>query len=216
MKSDQALKRDIEQELLWDPAIDPRQIRVTVHDHIVTLVGAVASYAQKLAAQKATQRVAGCRALVVELNVPESSPPSHSDEDLATAILSALKWQEDFPKDAIQVEVERGCVTLAGEVDWGYQRHAAEMLVSRMRGVMGVSNQITVRADEVTADVGNQISAALARRAQREFAGIAIDVNDGVVTLTGTVSSLAEKRAACGAAWSAKGVQRVVDKLSVV
>ena len=89
MKSDQALKQDVEQELLWDPAIDARQIRVTVHDRIVTLVGAVASYAQKLAAQKATQRVTGCRALVIELNVPESSPPSHSDEDLATAILSA-------------------------------------------------------------------------------------------------------------------------------
>jgi osmotically-inducible protein OsmY len=153
---------------------------------------------------------------IIAFGVPESSPASHSDEDLATAILSALKWQEDFPKDAIQVEVERGCVTLAGEVDWGYQRHAAEMLVSRMRGVMGVSNQITVRADEVAANVGTQISAALARRAQREFAGIAIQVHDGVVTLTGTVSSLAEKRAACGAAWSAKGVQRVVDKLSVV
>jgi len=143
-------------------------------------------------------------------------PASHRDEDLATAILSSLKWQEDFPKDAIQVEVERGCVTLGGEVDWGYQRHAAEMLVSRMRGVLGVSNRITVRADVVAADVGTQISAALARRAQREFAGIAIDVHDGVVTLTGTVSSLAEKRAACGAAWSAKGVQRVVEKLSVV
>ena len=91
MKSDQALKQDVEQELLWDPAIDARQIRVTVHDRIVTLVGVVASYAQKLAAQKATQRVTGCRALVIELIVPESSPASHSDEDLATAILSSLK-----------------------------------------------------------------------------------------------------------------------------
>jgi osmotically-inducible protein OsmY len=216
MKSDQALKQDVEQELLWDPAIDARDIMVTVHDRIVTLAGVVASYAQKLAVQKAAQRVAGCRVLVMEVNVPESSPATHSDEDLATAILSALKWQEDFPKDEIQVEVERGCVTLTGEVDWGYQRHAAEMLVSRMRGVMGVMNQITVRADQVAADVGVQISAALARRAQREFAGIEIEARDGVVTLTGTVSSLAEKRAACRAAWSAKGVQRVVDKLSVV
>lgn len=101
-------------------------------------------------------------------------------------------------------------MTLTGEGDWGCQHHAAETLVIRMRGVISLANQITIRADEVAADVGAQISAALARRAQREFAGTAIDARDGAVTLTGTVSSLAEKRAACGTAWSAKGASTQV------
>jgi osmotically-inducible protein OsmY len=215
MKSAATLRQDIEQELYWDPALDARNIEVAVHDRIVTLRGSVSSCAQKIAAQKAAQRVGGCRALVLELDVPEPPPGARSDEELAQAIVSALKWQEGLDEESIQVEVERGCVTLSGEVDWGYQRHAAEMLVSRMRGVVGVMNQIAVRANEAAADVGTQIAAALARRAQREFAGIAIDARDGIVTLTGTVSSLAEKRAACGAAWSARGVRSVVDHLNV-
>ncbi|CAN0626185.1 hyperosmotically inducible periplasmic protein [Burkholderia multivorans] len=68
---------------------------------------------------------------------------------------------------------------------------------------------------QTAADVGAQIAAALARRAQRESSAISVDAADGVVTLTGTVDSLAEKRAACGAAWSVKGVHEVIDRLTV-
>lgn len=215
MKSDESLKRDVEQELRWDPAIDARQLAVRVHDCIVTLAGSVPSFAQKIAAQKAVRRVAGCRGLVLEVEVTSPSPAQHRDEDLVSAIVAALNWREELKEHAIQVEVERGCVTLTGEVEWGYQRHAAEMLVSRMCGVLGVVNRIAVRTNETGVDVGVQISAALARWAEHECDGIAIDARDGVVTLTGTVGSLAEKRAACKAAWSAQGVRQVVDQLSV-
>ncbi|PXW23132.1 BON domain-containing protein [Paraburkholderia caballeronis] len=215
MKSDEALKQDVEGELLWDPQVDAANIRVNVHERVVTLSGTVPDYAQKLAAQKAVQRVAGSRALVMELDVPERPRARHEDEDLAAAIVLALRWQAGLAEKDIRVEVERGCVTLSGEVDWGYQRHAAEKVVGAMRGVVGVANQIVVRHSDAVADVAAQISAALARRAQREFSRIDIDVQHGVVTLTGTVASLAERRAACGAAWAAKGVRQVVDRLVV-
>ncbi|TDV27297.1 osmotically-inducible protein OsmY [Paraburkholderia caballeronis] len=215
MKSDEALKQDVEGELLWDPQVDAANIRVNVHERVVTLSGTVPDYAQKLAAQKAVQRVAGSRALVMELDVPERPRARHEDEDLAAAIVLALRWQAGLAEKDIRVEVERGCVMLSGEVDWGYQRHAAEKVVGAMRGVVGVANQIVVRHSDAVADVAAQISAALARRAQREFSRIDIDVQHGVVTLTGTVASLAERRAACGAAWAAKGVRQVVDRLVV-
>lgn len=215
MKSDEALKQDVEQELLWDSAVDARNITVTVHGRVVTLEGSVSSYAQKLAVQKAAQRVADSRAVVLELSVRSPSPSKHTDEDMAAAVMSTLKWQEGVPENAIQVVVERGCVTLRGEVDHGYQRQAAETAVSRMRAVVGLSNQITVRGDEVATDIHAQIVRALARRAQRESARVQVDAHDGVVRLTGTVDSLAEKRAACGVAWAAKGVRWVVDQLSV-
>ncbi|SAL70071.1 BON domain-containing protein [Caballeronia humi] len=215
MKSDEVLKHDIEQELLWGPAIDAEQIRVKVNARIVTLAGSVSSCAQKLAAQKAVQRVAGSRAVVLELTVRRPSPTTHSDEELAAAIVSALKWQEGFEGTEVRVEVDRGCVTLSGEVTWVYQRHAAEMLVSRMRGVVGVANQLAVRSNEIAKDVHAQIAAALARRSLHEAVGISVDAHDGVVRLTGTVNSLADKRAACNAAWGAKGVRWVVDQVNV-
>ncbi|MFM0455994.1 BON domain-containing protein [Paraburkholderia nemoris] len=215
MKSDEALKHDVEQELLWDSAIDARNIDVTVHGRVVTLEGSVSSYAQKLAAQKATRRVADSRAVVLELVVRLPSPSKHTDEELARAVMSILKWQDGVPENAIQVVVEHGCVTLSGQVDHGYQRQSAETAVSRMRGVVGLSNQITVRGAEVATDIHTQIAGALARRAQRESARVNVNVHDGVVRLTGTVDSLAEKRAACGVAWAAKGVRWVVDELCV-
>ncbi|WP_174907419.1 BON domain-containing protein [Burkholderia diffusa] len=214
MKSDAVLKQDVEQALFWNPAIDARRIDVEVRDRIVTLRGTVDSWAQKLEAQKTALHIADARALVLELNV---TPPENAcaDQELAIAITFALGWQDALRDHKIGVEVDHGCVTLDGEVDHAYQSRAAEAMVSRMIGVVGVANRIRVRADHTVPDVGARIAEALARRAQRETAGISIDATDGIVTLTGTVASLAEKRAACGAAGAVKGVRQVVDRLTV-
>ncbi|WP_175813518.1 BON domain-containing protein [Burkholderia contaminans] len=215
MKSDATLKSDIEQELFLDPTVDARRIDVTVHDGTVTLLGIVPSWAQKFAAQKAVQRVGGVRALVVELEI-DAETPACPDAELAARIMSALDWQEALQDQAIRVEVDHGRVTLDGEVEWGCQRHAAETLVSRMAGVVGVANRIRVHATHTAPDICAEIADALARRAQRRCAAMSVEVADGVVTLIGTVDSMAEKRAAYGAAWSVKGVREVVDHLKVV
>jgi osmotically-inducible protein OsmY len=215
MKTDEALKQDVDQELAWDLALDASGIVVGVHERIVTLSGRVPDYPQKVAAERAAERVAGCRAIALELEVEPPPRVGHPDADLAAAIMVALRWQAGLAGDQVHVEVERGCVTLIGEVDLGYQRNAAEKVVSHMRGVVGVANLMTVRNSEAAFDVAKHISAALARRAQREFAGIQIDESNGVVTLSGTVSSLRERRAACGAAWATRGVRAVVDRLVV-
>ncbi|SDE44021.1 BON domain-containing protein [Paraburkholderia lycopersici] len=215
MKSDEALREDVVCELLWDPAIDAARVEVGVQDRIVTLSGAVPSYAQKMAIQRAVERVAGCRAIAIELTIEPPPAVPHPDVDLAEAIALALRWQAGLAETQVHVEVERGCVTLSGVVDWGYQRNLAEKVVSRMRGVMGVTNEVAVRNSGDVAHVAEHISAALARRAQREFAGIHITVENGVATLSGTVSSLRDRRAACGATWATRGVRRVVDKLIV-
>ncbi|AOK07631.1 BON domain-containing protein [Burkholderia sp. AU28942] len=214
MKSDAALKQDVEQALFWNPAIDARRIDVEVHDRIVTLRGTVDSWAQKLEAQKTALHVADARALVLEMNV---APPENAcaDQALAIAITFALNWQDALRGHKISVEVDHGCVTLDGEVDHAFQSRAAEKVVSRMIGVVGVANRIRVRADHTVPDVGTRIAEALARRAQRESAGISIEAADGIVTLTGTVASLAERRAACGPAGSVRGVREVVDRLTV-
>ncbi|WP_321915688.1 BON domain-containing protein [Paraburkholderia sp. J11-2] len=215
MKSDEALRDEVARELAWDPEVDISRVDVSVQDRIVTLSGTVPGYAQKMAVRRAVERVAGCRAIVFELTVAPPPKLQHSDIDLAEAIVVALRWQAGLAESQVHIEVDRGCVTLVGEVDWGYQRNLAEKVVSRMRGVMGVVNRISVRNSDAVADVAGHISAALARRAQREFAGIHVTVEDGVATLSGKVSSLRDRRAACGAAWATRGVRRVVDELVV-
>ncbi|MFC4704966.1 MULTISPECIES: BON domain-containing protein [Paraburkholderia] len=215
MKTDEALKQDVEQELAWDMALDASGIEAAVKERIVTLSGRVPGYAQKLAVERAVERVAGCRAIVVELSIDPHPGNQHPDADLAAAIMVASRWQAGLSGDSVRVEVERGCVTLIGDVEWGYQRNTAEKVVSRMRGVVGVANRLNVRNSDAAFEVAQHISAALARRAQREFAGIHIDESQGVVTLSGTVASLRERRAACGAAWATRGVRAVVDRLAV-
>lgn len=215
MKTDMQLKQEVEAELDWDPMIDPAGIGVEVGDRVVTLSGHLGSYAEKIAAEKAAQRVGGVKAVVVELDVRVPQADKRTDEEIANAVRSILKWTVGVGEEAVKVQVERGVITLSGAVDWGYQSYTAERAISHVRGVVGVINHIQVRGSEKASDIGEKIAAALKRHAQREANHIQIDVHDGMVRLAGTVGSFSEKKAARGAAWSAPGVRAVIDDLSV-
>ena len=211
MKTDLQLKKEVTDELDWDPSIDASAIGVEVHDGVVTLNGHLRSYAGKLAAERAVEKVSGVRAVVVNLDVRPASVLS--DEAIGTAARDALQWHVHLPQDVIKVRVEKGWVTLAGEVDWGYQRRIAERTVSHLRGVTGVTNLIRLMARNAPPDVVERIQAALRRHAEREAKHINVSMKDGTVTLTGHVDSISERQAALGAAWSAPGVSAVVDHL---
>ena len=214
MKSDIELKRQVEDELMWDQAVDVTDIGVEVRDRVVTLSGHPTSYAEKLAAEKAAQRVAGVKAVVVELAIRLPHTDVRTDEDIANAVRTILRWTVGLSEAAVKVQVEKGWVTLDGEVDSAHQSHIATRTVSHMRGVTGVSNMIRIGGTIAAQDIGEQISQALQRHAEREAKHIEIKVHEGTVTLTGKVDSNAERSAARGAAWSAPGVHAVVDNLT--
>jgi hyperosmotically inducible protein len=216
MKSDMELKRQVEDELTWDPAVNATDIGVEVRDRVVTLSGHLTSYAEKLAAEKAAQRVAGVKAVVVELDVRLLHSDVRTDEEVANAVRAIMHWTVGLSEEAVKVQVEKGWVTLSGEVDWAYQSHVATRTISQMRGVTGVSNLIQIGGDAAAQDIGEQIGKALQRHAEREAKHIGVKVHEGTVTLTGMVDSMAERSAARGAAWSAPGVRAVVDNLTVV
>jgi hyperosmotically inducible protein len=215
MKSDMELKRQVEDELTWDPAVSAADIGVEVRDRVVTLSGHLTSYAEKLAAEKAAQRVAGVKAVVVELDVRLLHSDVRTDEEVANAVRAIIRWTVGLSEEAVKVQVEKGWVTLSGEVDWAYQSHAATRTISQMRGVTGVSNLIQIGGDTAAQDIGEQIGKALQRHAEREAKHIGVKVHEGTVTLTGMVDSMAERSAARGAAWSAPGVRAVIDDLTV-
>ena len=215
MKTDAHIKADVTDELAWDPAVNATGIGVAVKDGVVTLTGHLDSYAEKHAVERAVQRVAGVRGIAVELDVKLAAEHKRSDSDIAQAAATALQLNSLVPDEKIQVLVENGRVTLTGEVDWSYQLASAEQCVRPLAGVRGLSNRITIKSRASSKDVGAQITAALTRQAAREAKHITVEVEGSVVTLWGKVHSLAEREAAVGAAFSARGVSRVVDKLEV-
>ena len=215
MKTDRQLKQEVEEELDYDPAVNAADIGVEVKERVVTLSGHPSSYAEKIAAEKAAQRVAGVKAVVVEMVVRLPSDEVHTDEDTANAVRAMLRWTVGLSEEAVKVQVEKGWVTLRGEVASAHLSHLATRTVNPMRGVTGVSNLIEVTGGRAAQDIGEKIGRALQRHAEREAKHIRIDVRDGTVTLKGKVGSYAERSAARGAAWSAPGVHAVIDDLDI-
>ncbi|SFQ60154.1 Osmotically-inducible protein OsmY, contains BON domain [Variovorax sp. OK605] len=215
MKSDTQLRDDIQAELNWDPAFKASDVGVIVKDGVVTLTGHLASHAEKYAVERAVQRVHGVKATAVELKVKLAFDNERTDADIALAVERALEWNVLVPNGKIQPQVESGWVTLQGDVEWGYQRSAAERAVRDLMGVTGVSNLVKVKPKLSAADVEKKIRGALSRQVDREVNQFAIAVEGSQVTLRGTVHSWTERDAVQGAAWGTPGVSVVVNELLV-
>jgi len=215
VKTDADLKRDVTAELAWDPAVKATAIGVAVKDGVVTLTGHLDTYAEKYAASRTVKRVAGVKAIALELDVKLAPNHKRSDTDIAESAEVALKWNTLVPVDAIKLTVDHGWVTLQGAVEWDYQRRSVEKAIRPLMGVVGISNEITLRNQPKAADLSRKIEAALMRQAMREAEHIRVDVDGATVKLTGKVHSWQERDAAQGVAWSAPGVLAVVNDLRV-
>lgn len=214
MKTDAQLKQDVLDELTWDPKVYATDIGVIVKDGVVTLTGHLGSFAEKYAAEKAAQRVKGVRVLATELNVRLADAFKHTDSDIAGAAERALDWNTLVP-GTVQAKVEKGWLTLKGEVQWDYQRREAERAVRYLNGVAGVTNTITVKPTVTAGDLKKGIQEALKRHADREAEKIQVLVDGSRVTLRGKVDSFADMNATIGAAWAAPGVAGVINELVV-
>jgi osmotically-inducible protein OsmY len=215
-RSDTDLKQRIMRELKWDSRIPWASIVVGVSDGVVTLTGVVSSYAQKFAAQEATHRVTGVLDVANDIDVNPVDSFMRTDTEIASAVRKALEWDALVPNELIQSTVSDGWVTLEGQVDYWRERSDAERAIRRLAGVVGVSNKITIRKNEVNAkQLREEIEFALERRADREAERLRIEVNDGAVDLWGRVHSWQEKRAVLGSISHAPGVTQLRDHLRI-
>jgi osmotically-inducible protein OsmY len=216
MKTDSQLQKDVMDELQWEPRVDHANIGVAAKDGIVTLSGYVKSYAEKLAAEKASRRVKGVRGLAEEIEVRFASDPKTSDPEIAKRIADIFDWSATVPKDRVNVKVESGWVTLTGMVDWQFHRDAAKGAAARINGVKGVTNLIEVKQKPSSMDVKERIVAAFKRAADLDASTITVITDGDQVRLGGKVHSWYERQVAERAAWAAPGVNRIEDNIVVV
>ena len=216
LMTDKELQQNVRNALDWDPSVDVAEVGITVENGIVTLRGDVMSYSEKFNAERAALRVYGVKAVANDLDVTIPGVTARTDTDIAAAAVNSFKWNSQVPADRVSVVVSRGWITLKGEVDWYYQRDAAERSVRHLLGVVGVTNSISVRPHVNVADVKTKIEAALKRSAEVDARRINVSASDGQVVLSGNVHSWAERREAIQAAWAAPGVRSVDDRMAIV
>jgi osmotically-inducible protein OsmY len=209
------LRQYVIDELDFDPSFDSANVGVAVENGVVTLTGHVGSYAEKIAAEKAAQRVKGVHAVAQEIEVRYPEQKKTADDQIAERAIAIIGWDAMVPVDAVMVKVQKGWVTLTGNVEWQYQRTAAESAIRRLSGVIGVTNLIEVKPRIQPQNIKAKIMEALKRNAELEADSIRVTVKDDKVTLEGRVKAWFERGIAERAAWSAPGVKSVEDRLSI-
>ena len=215
MSHDSELQQAVLSELGWEPSVTAAHIGVAASAGIVTLTGHVKTYAEKYAAETAAGRVKGVKAVAEELEIRLETEMSRTDEAIATAAVDRLAWDVSVPHDSVKVKVEKGWVTLSGQVNWWYQKEAAEQDVRRLFGVLGVSNQTTIKMKVDTSNLSDDIKHAL-HRSWFDPKTVDVSAEGGYVKLTGTVHSMHDRLMAGGTAWAARGVTHVENDIAVV
>ena len=214
--SDAQLRQDIVDELEFDPSFSGEHIGVAVDKGIVTLGGHVNSYAEKLAAIAATRWVKGVHAIAENIEVHRPNQKEMSDDQIAKRAHDILNWDVLVPPNAVDVLVHDGWLTLSGNVNWYFERTAAEDDVRKLSGVRGITNMIAIKPYIDSSNVKSKIESALKRYAEIEASAISVSVASGnKVILEGAVDTWGERRAVEDAAWSVPGVASVEDRLTI-
>jgi osmotically-inducible protein OsmY len=214
MRSDSQIRDDVIDQLRWEPTVTSADIGVTVRDGVATLTGTVPYYAEKLAAENAARRVAGVKAVAEEIQVELLGSHERDDTDIAGAAVDALAWHVWVPS-TVKATVEKGIVTLTGEVRWEFERNAAFDAVRYLDGVKGVRDLITIKPKVKPTEVKDKIEKAFERNAVLDAKKIKVQAVGGDVTLSGNVRSWAERAEAYSAAYSAPGVKSVANLITV-
>ncbi len=215
LRSDAEIQAEVLTELKWEPRVQATEIGVAVKDGVVTLTGFVDSYTKRWAAEDATHRVRGVKAVANDIEIRLGSAGERTDPEIAAAAARALQWDALLVPEKIDVTVSKGWITLRGTVDWQYKKHEAERVVRNLSGVKGVSNLIDVKPKLQPAEIRKQVEQALVRSAQTDAGRISVEVDGNKVTLKGTVRAWVERQEAERAAWRAPGVMTVDNRIIV-
>jgi osmotically-inducible protein OsmY len=214
-KTDADLKEDVLSELKYAPSVKATDIGVLVKDGTVTLNGDVPSCFEKWDAVRAAGRVAGVRVIADEIKVKPPDSLGHTDREMAAAASKQISWSAMIPMESVKVLISDGWITLEGQVEWWYQKKAAENIARYLTGVKGVTNLISLQSRPTTARIETDIRSAYIRSALLDANKIFTETSGSKVTLRGKVRNHAERDEAERIAWAAQGVHGVDNLLTV-
>lgn len=211
--SDEALRRAVIASFVVDPRVNSFMPEVTVSEAVVTLRGLVGDLEARNAAEDDAHHVVGVRAVRNRLEV-RGIP--RSDAAIARTLRDALLASAAVDAAAIEVSVDAGTVTLDGSVATPYARSAAEEIASQVEGVVDIVNRLTPGKGGADFDaiIERRLRDAIRWHALIDAANVALAVENGVVTITGTVASPSDGYLIAEQAREA-GASRVVNRLVV-
>jgi osmotically-inducible protein OsmY len=215
MKTDIDIKRDVEEELRFNPDLDATDIAVAVKDGVVTLSGFVRSYSQKWEAERTSKRVQGVSGLANDIEVRLPVFNRRPDPEIARDAVAAIQADLPYSSEHIRVIVRDGWITLEGQVEWNYSRERAEQAVRRVRGTKGVTNLIQLTPRVAPFEIKRKIEESFRRNAELDANRVTVEADGGLVTLKGAVRSWAERREAERVAWQVPGVTRVQNLITI-
>lgn len=215
MISDSEIKKNVEAELQWDPDIKATDIALSVKNGVVVLAGFVSNYAEKFQAEADVKRVSGVTGVANDIEVRLPAIDKRPDPEIARDAVKALNFQIPVAVGNIKVVVRDAWITLEGSTEWQYIKERAENAVRRLQGVRGVTNIVSVKPKVTPVEIKRKIEEAFKRSAEIDSSHIIVETQGGEVTLKGTVHTWFERKEAERAAWSAPGVTKVEDKISI-
>jgi osmotically-inducible protein OsmY len=209
---DREIRSDIRDQLQWDYRVDEDDVSVAVDDGVATLTGTVETYSASEAAEADAWSVTGVVDVVNEITVDAQTQAEGGN--ISRGVENVLEWNSEIDAADIRVTTVGGIVTVEGTVDSYWKKVRTEDLASGVSGVVDVQNRLAVvpTDDVVDERIAEDIVNAVERKSFVDMEDITVRVEDGAVTLSGTVDSRTEHQAVYEAALYTDGVVAVSDE----
>jgi osmotically-inducible protein OsmY len=219
MRADESIKKDMVDELCWDSRTDASKIHVEVENGVVTVSGRVPTFHALSIARNAAWRIAGVVRVIDRLTVSLASIPLPPDDpEIKSRAESLCAWDPDIDGSEILIGVSGGSVTLEGTVDSYWKKPFVDSKISGIRGVAKIENRLAVVPSKRISDelIARDIMATLDRDSLVDPGDVTVEVRNGVVSLSGNVSSWVSRRSAELDAAHTAGVVDVDNRLNVL
>lgn len=225
-RDDNALERDIQEAMIWDPAVESIKIGVSAHNGRITLTGTVGSWQERQLTEKIAMGIRGVKSVDNNINIDYQT--NRSDFELEEEIRKRLQWDAYVDDGLIEVSVDDGRVDLSGTVGSAAEKdHAVtDAWVTGVESVNADDLDIEkwarddrFRKEKFVTKEDSRIEEAVRDALMYDIRVNAYDVDvssqAGIVTLSGSVNYLKAKRAAEMDAKNTVGVWKVRNLLTV-